>query len=55
LRRLSISFSQETIWFEVGILWDARLEFPHEKLPQVECENSGDDEVWLEALSEQQH
>lgn len=23
LRRLSISFSQERIWFEVGMLWDA--------------------------------
>ena len=23
-RRLSISFSQEIIWFEVGMLWDAK-------------------------------
>ena len=23
LRRLSISFSQQIIWFEVGMLWDA--------------------------------
>src|SRR5688500_6042628 len=25
LRRLSISFSQEIIWFEVGMLWDAKF------------------------------
>jgi len=26
LRRLSISFSHEIIWFEVGMLWDAKLD-----------------------------
>ena len=26
----SISFSQEIIWFEVGMLWDAKLESPSE-------------------------
>jgi len=27
-RNVSFSFNQETIWFEVGTLWDAKLEFP---------------------------
>jgi len=33
-RSVSISLSQDIIWFQLGMLWDAKLEFEAENTPR---------------------
>jgi len=41
LRRLSISFTQEIIWLEVGMLWDAsNLDLRFSRLPKKTQHNA---------------